>query len=77
MPLPVLQEHGQPDQESTHESPLPKPYDKPRILPVDDNVDAANTLAMLLQVNTFVPSLLTDGNTIEPPVVSLKLAKPH
>jgi PAS domain S-box-containing protein len=59
--LPVLQEHGQPDRESTHESPLPKPYDKPRILLVDDNVDAANTLAMLLQVNGHTVTVKHDG----------------
>ncbi|MDB5760306.1 MAG: hypothetical protein JWM30_3595 [Burkholderia sp.] len=49
--LPTLQAHGQAGRVPTQQSEPAGPCDGPNILIVDDNVDAANTLAMLLRAN--------------------------
>jgi PAS domain S-box-containing protein len=49
--LPALGKDGPPAQAATRESPPAGPVGGPAILVVDDNVDAADTLALLLQAN--------------------------
>jgi PAS domain S-box-containing protein len=59
--LPVLQEQGRPGRPSLQESTLASPCRRASILLVDDNVDAANSLALLLQANGHSVTVKHDG----------------
>jgi PAS domain S-box-containing protein len=59
--LPLLQADGNPGTAPLQESALAGPCGAQRILLVDDNVDAANTLALLLQANGHSVTVKHDG----------------
>ena len=59
--LPVLRAHGQQGREPVQRISLTRPGSGPSILLVDDNVDAANSLALLLQASGHSVTVKYDG----------------